>query len=179
LGRPSPSRSHRSTTMDQRPQADFPAESRGPRRRRLPEDAIPSSPTYSGSGPRMSILYFVATTMSFAISGGVKSLKGTLSSKTKCSNPAGAHSSSIRAGREPTTLKAVGDLARAEDVGARSTLHPLAIADKGHFAFEYVKRFVFQMMHMVGRSKPGRHLPVLHQPERSIGRFGGRPHEGR
>jgi hypothetical protein len=28
----------------------------------------------------------------------VKSLKGTLSSKTKRSNPAGAHSSSIRAG---------------------------------------------------------------------------------
>ena len=76
--------------------------SRGARRQLAECD---SSPTYSGSGPRMSTLYFAATAMSFAISGGVKSLKGTLSSKTKRSNPAGAHSRSIRAGLAPTTLK--------------------------------------------------------------------------
>ena len=81
------------------------AESRSHRRRSNPKYATPSSGIYSGSGPRMSILYFAATAMSFAISGGVKSLKGTLSSKTKLSNPAGAQSSSIRAGIEPTTLK--------------------------------------------------------------------------
>jgi hypothetical protein len=52
-------------------------------------------------------------------------------------------------------LEAVGDFARPEDVRARSSLEPFAIADECYFAFEDVKRFIFKMVGVVWRSPPG------------------------
>jgi hypothetical protein len=51
----------------------------------------------------MSTLYLAATVMSFAMSGGAGA--GSLISRTNRSKPAGAQSSSMRAGASPSTLK--------------------------------------------------------------------------
>jgi hypothetical protein len=68
-----------------------------------PIEALLASATYSGSCPRMSILYFAATAMSFAMSGGAG--VGSLISTTNWSKPPGAQRSSMRAGASPSTLK--------------------------------------------------------------------------
>ena len=52
-------------------------------------------------------------------------------------------------------LEAVGYFARPEDVRARSSLEPFAIADERHFSVEDVKRFVFKMVVWYGEAHPG------------------------
>jgi len=73
--------------------------------------------------------------------------------------------------------KAVRDPTREVDVAAGAGLGPFAVRDERHLPFEDVERFVFEVVHVVGRSETGWNY-LFEQSEGAIGVFAGGLNEG-